>query len=193
MSAPFIAIEGVDGSGKTTQVERLRQRLAQRHGDALAVREPGGTALGEALRDLLLRHAGAAPEALRAKIDAALGPDALETLWAARHVSIVPAVRKPGDLDLAEMTLAEAFAKLEADRGWQAELAEALEDMDKVADEALTWRLGQAAEARNSALRSEQEDRAEYDTGDNGARINRTEREALDALISRIGLSKSQQ
>ncbi len=50
----FITLEGMDGAGKTTHLEWLRGKLAAR-GIALTVtREPGGTALGEALRRLLL-------------------------------------------------------------------------------------------------------------------------------------------
>jgi dTMP kinase len=51
---PLIVFEGIDGCGKTTQVERLKARLA---GDGLAfrhLREPGGTELGERQRALLL-------------------------------------------------------------------------------------------------------------------------------------------
>ena len=60
-------------------------------------------------------------------------------------------------------------------------------------DEALTWRLSQAAEARNRAMRSQNEDKTEYDTGANGARINRDERSAFAALLEQIGHSKRQQ
>lgn len=50
----FITLEGMDGAGKTTHLEWLRGRLLAR-GLALTVtREPGGTALGEALRGMLL-------------------------------------------------------------------------------------------------------------------------------------------
>ncbi len=50
----FITLEGMDGAGKTTHLEWLRQRLTAK-GVALTVtREPGGTVLGEALRRLLL-------------------------------------------------------------------------------------------------------------------------------------------
>ena len=66
----------------------------------------------------------------------------------------------------------------------------AAEDITGVADEAVTWRLSQAAEARNKAVRSQQEDRAEYELGDNGAQINRSEREEFDALLDRITFSK---
>lgn len=50
----FITLEGMDGAGKTTHLEWLRKRLTAQ-GVALTVtREPGGTALGETLRTLLL-------------------------------------------------------------------------------------------------------------------------------------------
>ncbi|MFQ5653798.1 MAG: dTMP kinase [Planctomycetota bacterium] len=54
MKAIFVAIEGVDGAGKSTQVELLRRRVSRRGGNPLVVREPGGTALGEAVRGILL-------------------------------------------------------------------------------------------------------------------------------------------
>ena len=50
----FLTFEGVDGSGKTTQVELLRARLEEDGRDVVATREPGGTPLGERVRELLL-------------------------------------------------------------------------------------------------------------------------------------------
>jgi dTMP kinase len=58
-SGRFITIEGPDGSGKTTQVERLAERLRAAGHETLVTREPGGTGLGEQLREILLaRHGG---------------------------------------------------------------------------------------------------------------------------------------
>jgi dTMP kinase len=48
----FITFEGTEGSGKTTQVELLATKLA--HHQPVVVREPGGTELGERMRQLLL-------------------------------------------------------------------------------------------------------------------------------------------
>lgn len=48
----FITFEGTEGSGKTTQTELLGEWLASR--DPVVVREPGGTELGEQIRDVLL-------------------------------------------------------------------------------------------------------------------------------------------
>ncbi|MBK0328338.1 DNA primase [Rhodobacteraceae bacterium F11138] len=140
------------------------------------------------LRDLILQHSET--EDLKDTICAAMGEEALENLHALRHVAINPCVRNPGDVELARMTLEEELAKLKARHGLNTEIAEAVEDLSDVADEALTWRLSQAAQARNRAIRSEHEDKAEYDTGENGARINRDERQRFDALLDKIGHMK---
>jgi dTMP kinase len=50
----LISFEGVDGCGKSTQLGRLAARLRAVDVDPLVVREPGGTHLGEAVRELLL-------------------------------------------------------------------------------------------------------------------------------------------
>lgn len=49
----FITFEGGDGSGKTTQIRYLKERLKRRNIPVKAVREPGGTQLGDKLRTLL--------------------------------------------------------------------------------------------------------------------------------------------
>jgi dTMP kinase len=56
----FITFEGLDGCGKSTQMELLAAGLRERGYVVLVTREPGGTPLGEAIRDLLLdpRHHG---------------------------------------------------------------------------------------------------------------------------------------
>ena len=50
----FITFEGPDGSGKTTQIERLKTFIQSKGYDALLTREPGGTEIGERIRELVL-------------------------------------------------------------------------------------------------------------------------------------------
>ena len=59
----FISFEGVDGAGKTTQVERLAEFWRARGREVVVTREPGGTELGTRIRQLLLH--GAEPIAPR--------------------------------------------------------------------------------------------------------------------------------
>lgn len=54
MTGVFLVLEGVDGCGKSTQAGRLAERLRAVGRDVLHVREPGATAAGERIRDVLL-------------------------------------------------------------------------------------------------------------------------------------------
>ena len=56
MRGVFIVFEGIDGCGKSTQLSALRERL-QAHGvEPLVIREPGGTPVGEQIREILLER-----------------------------------------------------------------------------------------------------------------------------------------
>jgi len=54
--AKFISFEGVDGAGKSTHLAWFADTLRQRGVDVLVTREPGGTPLGERLREILLHE-----------------------------------------------------------------------------------------------------------------------------------------
>lgn len=54
----FITFEGLDGCGKTTQRDLLAQRLEALGRPTLVTRDPGGTEIGQALRQILLYHKG---------------------------------------------------------------------------------------------------------------------------------------
>ena len=57
----FVTFEGIDGSGKTTQARLLAERPEREGVDVVLTREPGGTPLGEAVRDLVLHGEHVAP------------------------------------------------------------------------------------------------------------------------------------
>ena len=86
----FVTFEGVDGSGKTTQAELLAGWLREQGRTVLLTREPGGTPLGERVRQLLLEG-----EEMGAWTEAALFAAAR-----AEHVerAIVPALERGADV-----------------------------------------------------------------------------------------------
>lgn len=56
MAGLFITLEGMDGAGKSTHIPAILQLLAKTGREVVATREPGGTPLGETLRELLLHE-----------------------------------------------------------------------------------------------------------------------------------------
>lgn len=54
MSGLFIVLEGPDGSGKTTQITLLQDYLEKQGKECIITREPGGTRIGEAIREVIL-------------------------------------------------------------------------------------------------------------------------------------------
>jgi dTMP kinase len=78
----FVTFEGLDGSGTTTQTELLRSHLEETGRDVVATREPGGTELGERIRELVLGGTEISPWAEAA-------------LFAAARAELVAAVIQP--------------------------------------------------------------------------------------------------
>ena len=78
----FITLEGLDGSGKSTQLHLLREALAADGREIVATREPGGTELGELVRTLVLEGP-----------DMTAWPEAL--LYAAARAQLVAEVVRP--------------------------------------------------------------------------------------------------
>src|SRR5262250_2342578 len=91
----FVSFEGLDGSGKTTQAHLLRTRLEADGEDVLATREPGGTELGERIRDLVLHGGHVAPWAEAA-------------LYAASRAQHVEEVIRPA-LERGEIVLCDRY------------------------------------------------------------------------------------
>jgi dTMP kinase len=57
MAGQFITLEGIDGAGKSTHADFIAQRLGSRGRVVVQTREPGGTAVGEKIRSLVLGEA----------------------------------------------------------------------------------------------------------------------------------------
>jgi len=96
----FITVEGPDGAGKTTQAEALADRLRVLGIDVLLTREPGGTAVGERIREILLAGGGE-PAATEPLTDAFL-------FNAARRQLVVDVVRPA--LDAGRTVICARFA-----------------------------------------------------------------------------------
>ncbi|MCB9437463.1 MAG: dTMP kinase [Anaerolineales bacterium] len=91
----FISVEGLDGSGKTTQYQYLVEFLRQRGYSLTCVREPGGTPIGDQIRDVL--------HSLK---NAAMHPHTELLLYVASRAQLVAEVIKPrlaaGDIVLSD-------------------------------------------------------------------------------------------
>jgi len=93
----FIVLDGPEGSGKSTQVDRLARRLAEAGIATVCVRDPGGTPVGERIRDVLL-HADL-PD---------MDPLTEMFLYMASRTEMVDGVIRPA-LDAGRMVIADRF------------------------------------------------------------------------------------
>ena len=132
----------------------------------------------DTLRQMIL--AGADMPDLHARI-AQSAPAALDAVLSRPHVAIAPPVRNRQDDDLAALCLAEELAKLEARRGARREIEDAMEDMDGLPDEGLTWRLSQAAEARHRSDKSGTNDSS--DLGEDRVALSRQLQRLIDDQV----------
>lgn len=96
----FITVDGPDGGGKTTQAALLAAHLQQRGMTVLVTREPGGTWLGERIRELLLERTGST---------APTDPLADAMLFDAARRQLVQEVIRPA-LDSGETVICARFA-----------------------------------------------------------------------------------
>lgn len=96
MRGIFLAFEGVEGSGKSTQVQLLGERLRKSGHDPLLVREPGGTPFAEQVRNLLLHE----PYELTAASEL--------FLFQASRADLVQRVIRPA-LDAGRIVIADRF------------------------------------------------------------------------------------
>ena len=92
----LIAFEGVEGAGKSTQLELLRQALEKAGHQVVSTREPGGTPAGEQVRDILLDR------------DSTLDPRTEALLFAAARAQLVEQVIRPA-LERGETVLCDRY------------------------------------------------------------------------------------
>lgn len=93
----FITLEGPEGSGKTTLCTRLELLLASKGHDVISVREPGGTLIGQKVRDVLLDQE-----------NIGMVPQAEFLLFSASRAQLVREVVKP-NLDAGVVVLCDRF------------------------------------------------------------------------------------
>lgn len=117
MSGKFITFEGIDGAGKSTHIGWIADRLRSAGKNLTVTREPGGTPLGEKLRELLLHHP------MHAETEAML-------MFAARrehiHQVIQPALDR-GDWIVSDRFTDASFAYQGGGRGVDQDKLRALE------------------------------------------------------------------
>lgn len=117
MVGKFITLEGVDGAGKSTHIPFIADLLSAQGHQVVLTREPGGTELGEKLRELLLH------QAMHVETETLL-------MFAARsehlHQVIKPALTR-GDWVLSDRFTDASFAYQHGGRGVDADKIKALE------------------------------------------------------------------
>ncbi len=107
MRGKFITIEGPDGAGKTTQVRKITNYLDSIGYKVLVTREPGGTSLGERLREMVLTLKGESPV-----------PEAEALIYAASRAQLVKKVINPA-LERGNIVLCDRFVDSSlAYQGW---------------------------------------------------------------------------
>ncbi|PTE14278.1 DNA primase [Pseudogemmobacter blasticus] len=140
------------------------------------------------LRNLLLTHAQDSECRARIETDS---PQALDRLLAHPHVRIAPPMLPRADEEFAAACVEVDLAALEANRAHRAELIEAEEDMDGLADEGTTFRLSRATAARQSAARgAPKEQKGEAVIAPNGVELDREELDRARRLHDQIDFTR---
>jgi dTMP kinase len=168
MRGLLVSLEGIDRSGKSTQAELLRRALGP---DAVGVREPGGTPVGERIRALLKDQA------------LTIGPEAEALLFAAARAELVRDVIRPaleeGRVVVCDRFLDSSLAYQGAARGLGVEAVRRANEIaagDLLPDLTLLLVLPVTA----AATRAGSPDRFE----DEGARLQRRVQHAYDELVA---------
>ena len=92
----FFSLDGLDGTGKSTQCRLLAEWLRSRGHEVIECADPGGTAIGRALRDILLHHRGE------------IAPACEALLFMASRAQLVAEVIRPA-LDAGRIVVCDRF------------------------------------------------------------------------------------
>ena len=112
------------------------------------------------LRNHILQNIDAKPEQIIDLLNAKFSK-LINDILNNPYVKISPALQKNNQKTVAIKILKEEFTKLETSEGMKKEIRDAIEDLNSAASESLTWRLGQATDARSKAQRSTLEEAQE--------------------------------
>lgn len=121
MGGLFITLEGPDGSGKSTIIQLLGEYLQEKNIDFITTREPGGTPIGEEIREIILDTK-----------NTNMGPETEALLYAASrgqhiHEKIIPAL-KEGKVVLCDRFVLSSLAYQGVGRGLGIEKVKAIND-----------------------------------------------------------------
>lgn len=152
----FITLEGPDGSGKSTQIEYLREYFHDRGIETVLTREPGGTEIGEKLRNIILDKGNS---------DMCDMAEAL--LYAASRAQHVSQLIRPA-LEEGKVVVCDRFIDSSiAYQGYGRELGEAVRIINEFAVDGcmpdLTFLMEIPPEIGKSRIKSESQDRLEQE------------------------------
>lgn len=118
----FITFEGVDGSGKSTQIEKLKSYLEEQGHQVLLTREPGGTPISETIRQIILDPKNCEMTALTEAM-----------LYAASRAQLVAEVIKPA-IEQGKIVICDRFVDSSiAYQAYGRNLGEAVEQINQYA------------------------------------------------------------
>ena len=180
MKGIFITLEGGDGAGKSTQIDNIKRYFEERGYDVLISREPGGTHIGEKLRDILLDRSNSEMD------------DVTEMLvYAASRAQHVSELIKPS-LDEGKIVICDRYVDSSlAYQGYGRELGSIVKDVNDVATRGLLpditfWLDLDPEEGRRRAGNEGELDRLEVENKDFHSRVRDGFRAICEADPKRI-------
>jgi dTMP kinase len=155
MGGFFITLEGIDGCGKSTQLDMLAAALGQRGFDVLTTRQPGGTVIGHHIRALMIKEHNR------------LAPLAEVLLMMADRAQHVSEIIKP-NLEAGRIVISDRYTDSSvAFQGYGRGLAiEKVEELNNLATNGLTPDLTILFDLEPESARRRLDNRVEKQTGD---------------------------